>query len=385
MQPKPYTCLLCTAPLVEEYETGLGGVTSDSKPWKHLGKFSICPYCGHVQKIRDAAWYQDIEQIYSAYSIYMTSAGEVQMMFSPSGEARPRSLIVAETLSAFLELPSHGRLLDVGCGTGEFLGHFASLHPQWELHGMDTGEHFQSRVLAVSGVKNFFTSLNAVRDKFSLIVMNDVLEHLPEPLEMLRRLAGMLSPGGYIFARSPYFINNPFDLTIADHCSHFTPESIRTLVQMAGLSMCTEPYPAFPKEVALLAHKVESLPFASCTCDRDDFASSMKAALTLNLDTLRRFANTFLNVQKEGHISGIFGSAVAGVWLATAGEGKTDFFVDESPNRQAQTILGAPVLALEDVPQNATLFLPFPPAQAGAICSRLMIERPDLRYITPFD
>lgn len=45
------------------------------------------------------------------------------------------------------------------------------------------------------------------REHFDLVLASGVLEHLPEPAEITRKLLGMLAPGGYFYARTPYVVS----------------------------------------------------------------------------------------------------------------------------------------------------------------------------------
>ena len=42
------------------------------------------------------------------------------------------------------------------------------------------------------------------REQFNLVLASAILEHLPQPAEITRRLLGMVEPGGYFYARTPY-------------------------------------------------------------------------------------------------------------------------------------------------------------------------------------
>lgn len=41
-------------------------------------------------------------------------------------------------------------------------------------------------------------------EHFDLVLASAILEHLPEPAEIARKLLGLLAPGGYFYARTPY-------------------------------------------------------------------------------------------------------------------------------------------------------------------------------------
>ena len=62
--------------------------------------------------------------------------------------------------------------------------------------------------------------------RFHLVLASSILEHLPEPAEITRKLLGVLAPGGCFYARTPYVIpllrmcrrvNVAFDFTFPGH------------------------------------------------------------------------------------------------------------------------------------------------------------------------
>jgi hypothetical protein len=62
--------------------------------------------------------------------------------------------------------------------------------------------------------------------RFHLVLAGAILEHLPEPAEITRKLLGLLAPGGCFYARTPYVVpllhmcrrvNLAFDFTFPGH------------------------------------------------------------------------------------------------------------------------------------------------------------------------
>jgi SAM-dependent methyltransferase len=77
--------------------------------------------------------------------------------------------------------------------------------------------------------------------QFRLIVLRHVLEHLRDPLDMLRRVERALVPGGYVFISVPNLdalpLHGDFRYCISDrpHISAFTRTCLVTLLARAGL------------------------------------------------------------------------------------------------------------------------------------------------------
>jgi SAM-dependent methyltransferase len=106
------------------------------------------------------------------------------------------------------------RFLDIGAGEGFALGHFAGVG--WEVTGMD-----------------------------------NVLEHVLEPLEVLKTVKVLLAPGGVLIVEVPNDfsvlqmrllesgrIPSPFWVVAPDHVSYFDHQRLSALAKEAGLDQC---------------------------------------------------------------------------------------------------------------------------------------------------
>lgn len=103
-------------------------------------------------------------------------------------------------------------VLDVGCGYGGVLAALAEAFPLARARGVDLDkamvESGQARCPAgvLLETRDFF----ALDDGgFDLILLRDVLEHMPDAQAALRKAASLLAPGGMIFASfAPFY--SPF-------------------------------------------------------------------------------------------------------------------------------------------------------------------------------
>lgn len=107
---------------------------------------------------------------------------------------------------------SIGRLLDVGCGTGDLLYEF-TLKAN-ELWGIDiaadmisaTNRRLQSIGIDVSRmhlIHGDIESATLPRNYFDLIICMGVLEHIEDKELFIKDIFKLLSPGGYIYIASP--------------------------------------------------------------------------------------------------------------------------------------------------------------------------------------
>jgi SAM-dependent methyltransferase len=149
-----------------------------------------------------------------------------------------RRHIIRDTLSR-MKLPAGARILEVGSGTGgnlEMLAEFG----QVSAVEMDAG----ARELARRKTSGKFEILEGVCPKdmpysgetFDLICMFDVLEHIPESTESLRRLNAMLAPGGRIIISVPAYqwLWSPHDRFL-HHKRRYTTRQVYAEAHAAGL------------------------------------------------------------------------------------------------------------------------------------------------------
>ncbi|MBW8887835.1 MAG: methyltransferase domain-containing protein [Fibrobacteres bacterium] len=99
--------------------------------------------------------------------------------------------------------PAGKAVLDVGCGYGGVLAALAEIYPLGRALGLDLDAEMIARgkAEAPAGVvleaRDFFSVADG---GFDLIVLRDVLEHMPHAADALLKAASLLAPGGIIFA-----------------------------------------------------------------------------------------------------------------------------------------------------------------------------------------
>lgn len=138
-----------------------------------------------------------------------------------------------------------GKLLEVGCAYGFFLQE-ASRH--FEVAGIeladDAAAHCRAQGLHVLQGMADEAHLEQI-GRVNVIVLLDVIEHLPQPRETLDLCSRHLNPGGLIvistgdFASMVARFSGPKWrlMTPPQHLWYFTPESMRRLAAGLGLSI----------------------------------------------------------------------------------------------------------------------------------------------------
>ncbi|MDT8408556.1 MAG: class I SAM-dependent methyltransferase [Wenzhouxiangellaceae bacterium] len=104
--------------------------------------------------------------------------------------------------------PSHGRLLDLGCGPADICIRLAQALPGWTIEGIDAGANMlasaRSRVADAGLAKRIVLRevhlpdpLLAQQD-FNCVVSNSLLHHLPDPQTLWQSIAQAAAPDAWV-------------------------------------------------------------------------------------------------------------------------------------------------------------------------------------------
>jgi len=97
-----------------------------------------------------------------------------------------------------------GRALDVGCGNGYYLSYLK--HHGWEVKGVDFSATAADVARHQFGIDVFAGELQDAPfelESFDFINMSHIIEHVADPLRMLRHTASLLKPGGILYIETP--------------------------------------------------------------------------------------------------------------------------------------------------------------------------------------
>ena len=147
------------------------------------------------------------------------------------------------------KLTAGARMLDIGCGNGMFLR--CAKEAGFDAEGIDISEAAVERC-EQQGLKarcGLIVNLVPEAPTFDCMTMWDVLEHLPDPSEVLARLAKGLRPGGLLVLKVPWVHDWIYrfggvapaflrSLTKApSHVQFFTESSLKRLLRRSGFAV----------------------------------------------------------------------------------------------------------------------------------------------------
>jgi hypothetical protein len=179
----------------------------------------------------------------------------------------------------------------------------------------------------------------------------------------------------------PYYVQNPVELLIADHATHFSGSSLQGLLERCGWVPCTITSDWIPKELSCVAElrSEKTSPPPRPVAEEDVRLPEDAVAWIEAFRTKARAAAA--GARANGRAFGIFGTAIAGVWLSGELRDSAQFFVDEDPARVGRLLHGIPVVAPGAIPAHATVFMGVSAVIAGRIARR--IQRDDLDLVSP--
>jgi SAM-dependent methyltransferase len=261
-------CLLCGGndfePVIESPDvlTGLGGVfrvvrcrdcelhfTNPRPTINSIGQFypsDYSPWGGHEksptlrQRVHD-----DLEM-----AVLRTELGYP-----------PRSISLLDPIKSFLGrlwisrsaqrqdwIPwrSPGRLLDFGCGGGDFL--VAMRKFGWQVEGLDNADACARDVTNRTGIPVHVGTLPhpAIEpESFDAVTMWNALEHVHQPRETVRAANRALRPGGLLVVGVPNIASWAFEqfrerwypLKVPTHLTHFTPGTLKETLNAEGFQV----------------------------------------------------------------------------------------------------------------------------------------------------
>lgn len=163
-----------------------------------------------------------------------------------------RLLSSREVIRSILKRGGSGRLLDIGCATGDFLD--AARESGFDTEGLELSS-WSSKIAREKGLivhqerLEAFTSRNEGR--FDVITLIGVIEHFSEPAAEMERIRRLLRPGGMVVLWTGDVDSITSRLTgrrwwywQGQHIQYFTRRSLELLCSRSGLeTVGVERYP----------------------------------------------------------------------------------------------------------------------------------------------
>lgn len=155
--------------------------------------------------------------------------------------------------------------MDIGCGGGYFLQYGKKLG--WDTFGVDPSvqsiNHCKS--LGLNVVENFFDEHLAekIQDRFNVVHLSEVLEHVVDPINFIGLIRKVLRPGGIMCIVVPNDYNpfqlalkkacgfNPWWVAPPHHINYFNFNSLESIIKKSGFKIILKET-SFPIDIFLL-------------------------------------------------------------------------------------------------------------------------------------
>jgi len=148
----------------------------------------------------------------------------------------------SDRLGAGLPVRSEGKLLDFGCGHGKLLRRMKEAG--WDVVGLDFSEQAVAAVRAggLTAYQGTLPHPELTSNSFDAVVMEHALEHVPDPLGVLRAARDVLRPGGALLVHVPnfnawevqHFGEFAIQVDLPRHLLHFERATLQTMLETAG-------------------------------------------------------------------------------------------------------------------------------------------------------
>lgn len=217
-----------------------------TEPWQSM-RFQMvaCEGCGtHYQRIRPRR--EDIgrfyEDDYACYESLVERGPIVRSLARLSGK------LLVKRIEAHRPA-GNNRFLDYGCGSGTWMELLASIDAPWQMAGTEISPELVEQVKArgFAGYVADDSNIDEVFEPASLgmIHMNHVIEHVPDPLDLLTKLHKLLVPGGIVVGQTPdhgclerrVYGNNWAQWHLPRHLVLFDKPSLRKFAEAAGFEV----------------------------------------------------------------------------------------------------------------------------------------------------
>jgi len=206
------------------------------------GGLRICPECGQLLSACSKQWFEESMQEFNQPEGTLPSGSNALRYKKRMGK------MLADAAARLGKQPGEIKILDVGCSSGALLRVAGELG--FPAFGVEPAAE-AANTAHTMGFEIFEGLLHEAAyadNRFDLVTLFEVIEHLTEPAAMLQEIRRILKPGGILLigtgngaswtaqilgAKWEYF-----DISLhGGHISFFNPESLCLLAERCGLTV----------------------------------------------------------------------------------------------------------------------------------------------------
>jgi 2-polyprenyl-3-methyl-5-hydroxy-6-metoxy-1,4-benzoquinol methylase len=233
-----------------------------------------CRYCGSIHHSKEYAVTDIFNDTYAIHSCNDCKAKflfpfptQIQLSrayddsYYGEGEEKFKSSLFEKVLDAFRrkrakqlakKLPAKAKILDIGCGNGNFLASMLR-YGDFELHGIEMEGNSAKRAAKIKEINLNIGSIEEStypENSFDAISIFHVFEHLEEAKKTLDIIKKILKPGGYLVLSFPNidsiqakrFKGDWLHLDPPRHLLYFAPNHFIALMESNNYSLLKTKY-----------------------------------------------------------------------------------------------------------------------------------------------
>ena len=208
-------------------------------------EMQLCSRCFFIQT-RTPFHDEDIMRLYLDYRspsynrervLYEPSYASIAESVGQHGlEIQSRTAALKGFLNENLTINCASTILDYGGSDGKFIPDIPGKKFVYEISDIDPIPDV-TRIESESDL-----------GQYSLVLLAHVIEHVTHPLDLVRKVASHVEPGGYLYIETPQEITDddrnrflhgalPFDIAIHEHINSYCKPAVTGLLESAGLNI----------------------------------------------------------------------------------------------------------------------------------------------------
>jgi len=227
-------CLICNSVQSKPFYQDVPDRFNPDKTYREV----ICSQCGFVY-LSPRPIEEEMSHFYDLQDYHPHHLSETS--FFDRIYARVRNRNSQNKQNLITKYCPSGHLLDIGCGTGEFMMEMKK--NKWLVTGLETAP--EAREIAKGKGLQVSDKLWKVEGLFDVITLWHALEHIHRVDNLFTNIKRLLSPDGFLILALPnresfdaeYYKNHWVALDAPRHLYHFRPADIEKLLKQYGLKI----------------------------------------------------------------------------------------------------------------------------------------------------
>lgn len=277
-----------------------------------------------------------------------------------------------ETIARIIapHVPARGsRILDVGCATGRLLANLRELGFS-NVSGLDPSPACATaaeRLYGISVRTMTLAELGAGEDRFDVVILVGVLEHLRDLDEAFAHLRAILNPGGLVYFEVPDatafadWPNAPYQDFSTEHLNFFAPVSLANTLAQRGFSRVfleqnhrEQSYKTVMSNISAVFRKEDTVPVGPLAFDADTSPGLERyiAGCAIEDNRLRARMDALVNAGRAMLVWGVGTHTTRLMATSRLADANIVAFVESNARYHGKTLLGRPIIAPEELKKH---------------------------------